>query len=143
MTEESLQKELHDAMRARDRRRADILRGIITAAKNLKVEKRAAELTESDLIAIIRKESKKRTDIIDFATKGNRAEIAAEAAKEKEILDAYLPAQLSGSELAEVVRSLAAELGSNEIGPLMKALRERFAGRFDGKEASALIRELG
>jgi len=143
MTEESLQKELHDSMRARDQRRADILRGIITAAKNLKVEKRIPALAESDLIAIVRKESKKRTDIIDFATKGNRAEIAAEAEKEKQILDAYLPAQISGAELAEVVSRLAAEVGSNEIGPLMKALRERFAGRFDGKEASALIRGLG
>ncbi len=142
MTEESLQSDLRDAMRARDQRRIDILRGVISVAKNLKVERRAASLDESDLVAIVRKEAKKRSDIIEFATQGNRPEIAADAEAEKAILEAFLPQQLSADELAATVRELAVELGSSEIGPLMAALRERFAGRFDGKEASAAIRSL-
>ncbi len=142
MTEESLQKDLQDAIRARDQRRADILRGVITAAKNLKVEKRVDSLPETDLVSIIRKEAKKRTDIIDFATKGGRDEIAAEAKQEQAILEAYLPSQLSAEELAEVVDKLAAELGTKEIGPLMGALKQRYSGRFDGKQASSLIRAL-
>ena len=142
MTEESLQGELRDAMRARDQRRIDILRGIIAVAKNLKVERRAQSLDESDLVAIVRKEAKKRNDIIEFATKGNRPEIAADAEAEKEILESFLPRQLSAEELVAVVRELSAELGSSEIGPIMAALRERYAGRFDGKEASAAVRAL-
>ena len=142
MTEESLQGELRDAMRARDQRRIDILRGIIAVAKNLTVERRAQSLDESDLVAIVRKEAKKRNDIIEFATKGNRPEIAADAEAEKEILESFLPRQLSAEELVAVVRELSAELGSSEIGPIMAALRERYAGRFDGKEASAAVRAL-
>jgi uncharacterized protein YqeY len=142
MNEESLQSELRDAMRARDQRRIDILRGIIAAAKNLKVEKRVKELDEAELVGIVRKEAKKRSDIIDFATKGGRPEIAADAEAEKQILESYLPSQVSGDELAAVIASLSGELGTVEIGPLMKALRDRYAGRFDGKEASAAIRAL-
>lgn len=142
MDEESLQGDLRDAMRARDQRRVDILRGIIAAAKNLKVERRGAALDEADLLAIVRKEAKKRVDIIAFATKGNRPEIVADAEAEKAILEGFLPGQISGDELASVVRDLAAELGTAEIGPIMTALRERFAGRFDGKEASAAVRSL-
>ncbi len=142
MTEESLQSDLREAMKARDQRRIDILRGVISVAKNLKVEKRTETLDEAELVAIIRKEAKKRTDVIDFATKGDRPEIAEAAAAEKAILDAYLPQQLSSEELASVIGQLRDELGSSEIGPLMKALRERHSGCFDGKEASALIRGL-
>ena len=143
MTEESLQSDLRDAMRARDQRRIDILRGVISVAKNLKIEKRAQEISEVELVAIVRKEAKKRDDIIEFATKGNRPEVAAEAQAEKDILEAYLPQQLSSDELASIVAGLRDELGTTEIGPLMKALQDRYAGRFDGKEASAAIRALG
>lgn len=142
MTEESLQNDLRDAMRARDQRRIDILRGIIAAAKNLKVERRVQSLDEAELLAIVRKEAKKRTDIIEFASKGNRPEIVADAEAEKAILESFLPSQLSGDELAKVVVDLASELGTVEIGQIMAALRERYAGRFDGKEASAAVRAL-
>jgi uncharacterized protein len=143
MDEESLQNDLRAAMRARDQRRVDILRGVIAVAKNLKVERRVQTLDESELVAIVRKEAKKRADVIEFATKGNRPEIAADAEAEKEILEAYLPRQLSAEELTGVVRELATELGTTEIGPIMAALRQRYAGRFDGKEASTAIRGLG
>ncbi len=142
MNEDSLQSDLRDAMRARDQRRIDILRGVIAVAKNIKVEKRVDALDEGDLVAIVRKESKKRDDIIEFATKGNRPETVADAQAEKAILEEYLPKQLSSDELAAAIATLSQELGTSEIGPLMKALKDRYAGRFDGKAASAAIRNI-
>ena len=142
MTEAELQADLHQAMRERDQRRIDVLRGIIAAAKNIKIEKRIEDVSESDLLALIRKEAKKRNDIIEFATKGGRDKIAAEAKLEKDLLETYLPTQIVGDKLAQLVRELAAELDTNEIGPIMGALRKRHEGCFDGKEASALIRAL-
>ena len=142
MNEDSLQSDLRDAMRARDQRRIDILRGVIAVAKNIKVEKRVDALDEGDLVAIVRKESKKRDDIIEFATKGNRPETVADAQAEKAILEEYLPKQMSPDELAAAITTLSQELGTSEIGPLMKALKDRYAGRFDGKAASAAIRNL-
>ena len=55
---------------------------------------------------------------------------------------AYLPPQLDAAELENAIRALSGELNTTAIGPLMKALQERFAGRYDGKLASQLIRSL-
>jgi hypothetical protein len=142
-SEAQLQGELQDAMRARDMVKVYVLRGLIAAIKNAKVESRVAELREAEITALVRKELNKRIESIDYAEKAGRTETVAQNQTEKEFLETYLPAQLTPDELEEAIRSLASELQTTAIGPLMKALQERFAGRYDGKVASQLIRGLG
>jgi uncharacterized protein YqeY len=142
LTEEALQSDLHNAMRGRDRQRIDVLRGLIAAIKNLKVVRGEAGINEADLLGIVRKESKKRDDIIEFAEKGNRPETVESARAEKELLEGYLPEQLQGTKLEEAIRAIANELGTTEIGPLMGELKKRHGGQYDGKEASTMIRAL-
>ncbi len=142
LNEETLQSDLHTAMRARDQQRVDVLRGLIAVAKNLKVERSGQALREADLVGIVRKELNKRTEIIGFAEQAGRPETVAAATAERAILQAYLPAQVEGDELRQVIRALADELGNTQIGPLMSELKKRHEGRFDGKEASAIIRAL-
>lgn len=141
-SELQLQRELQDAMRARDMGKVYVLRGLIAAIKNAKVESGVAELPEADIATLVRKEVKKRIESIDYAEKAGRAETVAQNQSEKEFLETYLPAQLAPGELEEAIRSLSAELQTTAIGPLMKALQERFAGRYDGKVASQVIRGL-
>ena len=143
VAEAQLQRDLQDAMRARDRQRIDVLRGLLAAIKNAKVERQLAELPEADILAIVRKELNKRTEIIGYARQAGRAETVAQGEAEQAILEAYLPQQLGAAELDAVVRSIAAELGTTQIGPLMAELRKRYAGQFDGKLASELIKKLG
>jgi uncharacterized protein YqeY len=143
VAEAQLQRDLQDAMRARDRQRIDVLRGLLAAIKNAKVERQLAELPEADILAIVRKELNKRTEIIGYARQAGRAETVAQGEAEQAILEAYLPKQLSAAELDAVVRSIAAELGTTQIGPLMAELRKRYAGQFDGKLASELVKKLG
>lgn len=140
--EATLQRDLQDAMRARDRVRIDVLRGVITAVKNAKVDKQVATLPEAEIVAILRKESAKRTEIAEFARQAGRAEAVAQAQTEQAILDAYLPAQMDAAALEAAIRAIAAELNTTQIGPIMAALRARHAGQFDGKLASELIRKL-
>lgn len=140
--ESRLQRDLQDAMRARDRARMEVLRGLITAVKNSKVEKQVPELPEAEIVALVRKESNKRVEIIDFARQANRPETVTQAETEKAILDAYLPAQMDAAQLEAAIRGIAAELGANQIGPVMAELRKRHAGQFDGKLASELIKKL-
>ena len=140
--EAQLQRDLQDAMRARDMLKVYVLRGIIAAIKNAKVEARVAELPEAEITALVRKELNKRVESITYAEKAGRAETVAQNQSEKELLEKYLPPQLGPAELEEAIRSLSAELQTTAIGPLMKALQERFAGRYDGKLASQLIRQL-
>lgn len=140
--EARLQRDLQDAMRARDRLRIDTLRGVIAAVKNAKVDKQVAELPEAEIVAVLRKELNKRVEIADFARKAGRDEAVAQAEAEKAILDAYLPAQMDAAALEAAIRAIAAELGGVQIGPIMAELRKRHAGQFDGKLASELIKKL-
>ncbi len=141
-SEAQLQRDLQEAMRARDRLRIDVLRGVIAALKNVKVDKQVAELPEAEITALVRKESSKRIEIADFARRGGRDEAVARAEAEKAILDAYLPAQLDEAGLEAVIRAIAGALGTTQIGPIMAELRTRHAGQYDGKLASELIRKL-
>ena len=141
-TEAQLQGDLQAAMKARAMEKVYILRGLITAIKNLKVEKQIAEVPEADIAALVRKEINKRTEAAEFARQAGRQELVEQNQSEKAVLEAYLPQQLSASALEDVIKALAAELGTTQIGPLMAKLRERHAGQFDGKLASELIRKL-
>ena len=143
LAEAQLQRDLQDAMRARDRQRIDVLRGLIAAIKNAKVERQVAELPEADIVALVRKELNKRSEIIGYARQAGRAETVAQNEAEQAMLEAYLPKQLDAAELEAVVRGIAAELGTTQIGPVMAELRKRHAGQFDGKLASELIKRLG
>src|SRR5512144_2720550 len=99
-------------MRARDRRRIDVLRGLIAAIKNAKVERQVAALPEPEIVALVRKEVNKRTEIVGFAQQAGRADAVADAEAERALLEAYLPTQLGPAELEAAIRGLAAELGT-------------------------------
>jgi hypothetical protein len=142
LAEAGLQRDLQDAMRARDRLRIDVLRGLLAAIKNAKVERQVGELPEADIVALVRKELNKRVEIIGFARQAGRADTVAQSEAEQAILTVYLPTQLDAEALEAVVKKLAAELGTNQIGPLMAELRKRHAGQFDGKLASEIIKKL-
>ena len=141
-SESQLQRDLQDAMRARDRLRIDVLRGVIAALKNTKVDKQLQELPEADIAAVLRKEANKRVEIADFGRRGGRPEAVAQADAEKAILESYLPMQLDSAALDAAIRAIATALGTTQIGPIMAELRSRHAGQFDGKLASELIRNL-
>lgn len=141
-TEAQLQADLQAAMKARATEKVYILRGLITAIKNLKVDKQVREVPEADIALLVRKEINKRSEAAEFARKAGRQELVDQNERERGLLEAYLPQQLSASALEEVIRALAAELGTTQIGALMAKLRERHAGQFDGKLASELIRKL-
>ena len=141
-SEEQLQRDLQAAMKARAAEKVLILRGLIAAIKNVKVEKQVATLPEADIATLVRKEISKRVEAADFARKAGRAELVDNNEREKAVLEAYLPQQLDAAALEGLIRQLATELGTTQIGPIMAALRDRYAGQFDGKLASELIRKL-
>ena len=141
-TEAQLQSDLQAAMKARAADKMSVLRDVIAAIKNLKVEKMIPAVSEADIVTLVRREINKRNEATEFAHKANRADLVQKNEAERAILEVYLPQQLSATELEAVIQALAAELGSTQIGPLMAKLRERHAGTFDGKVASELIKKL-
>jgi hypothetical protein len=142
LTEQQLADDLNRAMKARDMPRVYVLRGLVAAAKNLKVEKRGATLDEADLIQIVRREIRKREEAEEFAAKAGRSDVIEQSRAERAMLDAYAPAALSAADLEPIIRAIAAEPGGGSLGAIMGALRTRHAGRFDGKVASELARRV-
>jgi uncharacterized protein YqeY len=142
LSEAQLTADLTAAMKARDMPRVYVLRGVITAAKNLKVERRTASLSEADLVQIIRREIRQREEAEEFASKAGRTDAVEQNRAERKMLDGYVPAQLDAVALETVVRGIVASLPSPAMGPVMAALREQHAGQFDGKQASEIVKRV-
>jgi uncharacterized protein YqeY len=142
LTEQQLADDLNRAMKARDMPRVYVLRGVIAAVKNLKVERRGAEIGEADLVQVVRKEIRKREEAEEFAVKAGRQEAVEQNRSERAMLEAYAPAQLDPSTLEEAIREIAADPGARNLGAVMGALKARFAGRFDGRQASDIARRV-
>lgn len=141
MTEKDLRDSLTTAMRAKDAARMRALRAVLALVKNRQIEVRG-ELSERDITALIQREVKQTRETLDFARQAGRAEQVAEHEEQLAILEGLLPTAMSRDELAAAIRAIVTETGATSLGPVMKALGERFAGQYDGKDASALAREI-
>jgi hypothetical protein len=133
--------DLKDAMRARAAEKLGVLRMLKSALKNAAIEKggATAELDDAEAMQVIRKQVKQRQDSIESFERGGRPELAAKEKSELEILNSYLPAAMSGEDLAALVRETIAEVGATskaQMGAVMKALGPKVAGRADGKTLS-------
>lgn len=140
---EQVQKDITDAMKARDERRLSTLRMVKTALKNREIDKRGP-LTEAEAQAVLGTLIKQRKDSIEQFTKGGRPELAAKEASEITLIETYLPKALGEEEIAATVRAAIAEMGSptmKEMGQVMKAAMAKFAGaRVDGKVVSEIVK---
>ena len=139
--QQQIDSDLKDAMRAKDATRLGVLRMLKSALKYAAIEKSGpeAELADAEATQVIRKQAKQRQDSIDSFEKGGRAELAAKEKQELEILNSYLPQQLSAEELSQLVRETIASLGATskaQMGMVMKELQAKAAGRADGKTLS-------
>ena len=141
--------DLKDAMRAKDATRLGVLRMLKSALKYAAIEKSGAEgeLDDAESTQVIRKQVKQRQDSIESFEKGGRAELAEKEKNELAILNQYLPAAMSGEDLARLVRETIVEVGATskaQMGAVMKALGPKVAGRADGKTLSQEVqRQLG
>ena len=141
---ERIQKDLVDAMRAKDELRLSVLRGIKSAIKHREVEKIRA-LDEPESIQILQTLVKQRKESIDQFTKGNRPELAEKETKELAIIESYLPAGASPAEMNAAITRAISETGANsmkQMGAVVKAARAALEGKtVDGKALSDLVRD--
>lgn len=144
----TLQRDLHDAMRAKDRVRAGTLRMALTAVSNAEVAGTASRvLGDDEVLKVLAKEGKKRREAAEAYTGAGRQELADQELAELKVLEAYLPAQLDDATLDEMARAAVTEVGADgmaQMGQVMKVLQPRVAGRAEGgRIASAVRRALG
>jgi len=135
---EQVQADVRTAMKAGDRERAGALRMIVDSLQ------KEAKLGDGDEVAVLQRERKKRIEAAEAFGEGGRDEQAEAERFEAGLIEAYLPAQLSDEELAELVDAAVAESGASEqkqMGQVMSALMPKVGGRADGKRVSAAVRE--
>jgi uncharacterized protein YqeY len=144
MLKARLEDDLRSAMKARDELVTSTLRMAITAVRNAEVAgPEARVLSESEVLAVLTKEAKKRREAATaFGDAGREAQAAKERAEE-EILLGYLPTQLTDEDLASLVRDALAQggfSGMKSMGPAMKAAQAAVAGQAEGGRVAAEVR---
>ena len=139
---DQVQNDTKDAMRAGDRDRVGALRLI---SNELQKAHKDASGDQADEVAVLQRERKRRLEAADAYREAGRDDLAASEAREAELIEAYLPQQLSDEELRGIVGDVVAESGAaspKEMGKVMSQVMPRVQGRADGKRVSALVKEL-
>jgi len=146
---QQITEDMKTAMREKNTVALGTIRMLKSAIKNAAIEKGGAdaELDDGEVIAVIRKEVKKRQDSIEQYESAGRDELADQEKTEIEVLNAYLPEPLSTEEIEAIVDAAIAEVGATsrkEMGQVMKIVQAQIAGRADGKTLSqAVMAKLG
>ena len=140
-----LNDDLHAAMKSRDELTTSTLRMALTAVRNAETAGDAARvLSDDEVLTVLTKEAKKRREAATAFAGAGRSDQAAKEIAEGEILDRYLPAQLTDEEIAGLVaEALRAGgfTGKAQIGPAMKAAQAAVAGRAEGGRVAAAVRQ--
>lgn len=134
---DQIREDAQAALKEGDRKRASALRMIQD------VLQQEVKLGKGDEIGALQRERKKRLEAAEAFADAGRGEQAEDERFEAELITAYLPAQLTDEELAELVRAAVAETGASEpkqMGQVMGLLKEQVAGRADGKRVSTEVR---
>ena len=141
---QTVQNHLKEAMKAKDKERLGTLRMLLTSIKNEQIET-GAELDEKGFLAVVRRLVKQRKDSASQYREAGRDELADKEEREIVLLQDYLPAQVDEAVLraaiAELIEAEGLE-GPKGIGPIMKAMMQKFGATADGGTINKIAREL-
>ena len=143
---EQINEDLKNAMKARNEGALRALRGIKSALLLAKTSSGAGdEVSEEQGLAILQKLAKQRRESIEIYKTQNRADLLATETEELEIIEKYLPKQMSADDVRKEIAAIIAETGAKnagEIGKVMPVAMKKLAGKADGKMISEITREL-
>lgn len=141
---EQLMSDFKDAMKAKDEVRKNTISFARAAVKQYEIDNRK-ELDDEGIIAILAKQVKMRKDALSDFEKAGRMDLADAYKQEIEVLQKYLPAQLSADEIRDIVKATAADLGieggKQNMGRLMGAVMGKVKGVADGNDVRKVIEE--
>ena len=131
---ETLNNDIKTAMKAKDKETLAVLRMIKTAVQAAEIDKKE-ELNAEEELTILAREAKQRRESLAEFVKAGRDELVAKTEAEIEIVERYLPKQLSVEEVKEVIATVAEKIGATtqkEFGKLMGAVMQELKGKADG-----------
>jgi len=139
-----LDKDIIEAMKAKDTMRLTTLRGVKGVMKLQSIDHKK-EINDELLIDVVSKEIKTRNESIKEFEKGNRQDLIDKTKEEIEILNKYLPEQLTQEEIIEIIDKVFSEVnpsGIKDMGKVMGAVIAKTKGRADGKVINTIVKEL-
>jgi len=146
-----IEADFKESFKNRDVIRSQTLRMVLAAIHNREIEKRgrgnsenSEELTEEEVLEVIRREAKKRKEAIELYTKGGRPELAEQETAELEIIKKYLPQELSDGELENIISEVMAKVkpqSDKDFGKVMGEVMKLTKGRADSKKVGELVRQ--
>ena len=149
MIREQIKSKLIETMKAKDEKVTGTLRLINAAIKDKDIEARPKGITDgiddNAIMSLLQSMIKQRKESIDMYTKGGRADLAAAEQAEIDVIQSFLPQQMTEEEMTAAIRQIITETGASSVkdmGKVMGALKTRYAGSMDMGKASGLIKAL-
>jgi hypothetical protein len=146
---ERLNESMKDAMRAKDQRRLGTIRLMLAALKDRDIANRTEDsregISDDDILTLLAKMIKQREESAETYDKGGRPELAAAERQEIIVIREFMPQQMGADDAKAAASAVIAELGAasmKDMGRVMAALKERFAGQMDFAKASATVKDL-
>jgi len=144
MLKQNIKQDIKKAMQEKNELLLCVLRGVNAVIQNKEIEKKQ-ELRNEDIISIISSEVKKRKDAIEQFKKGERNDLVEKEEKELEILQKYLPEQMSEENIKELAKKVIKEVNAvslSDTGKVMKELMLQVRGKADGGLVKKIVGEL-
>ena len=140
---EQIRKDITDAMKAKDAAKLSALRMVQAAFKNREIELRPGTMPEEEYLGVIKKLTKQRKESIEQFGQAGRQDLVDAETKELAILESYMPAQMSRSQIEQIVSDVIATLGATSVkqmGHVMKEAQAKAGGQADNKIMSEVIK---
>jgi hypothetical protein len=141
---DTLQHDLKEAIRSKDRQRKSVIRMCLSAIQRAEVAQ-GGELDDAALVAVLQKEAKQRQDAIEQFEDADRPDLLEAEKAELTILESYLPQMLSREEIAVEARQVIEQVdasGLKDLGAVMRVLMSQMKGRAEGRLVNQVVREL-
>lgn len=135
--------DIKSAMKSREALRLETLRFLQSQIKYREIELRPVEISDDEVMGVIKKLIKQRKDSIEQYTAGGRADLAEKETQELRIIEAYLPAQMDKAQIEALVVKAITDLGASSVkdmGRVMKEVLARSGGAADGKIVSEVVK---
>ncbi len=137
-----LQSSLKEALKAKDKLRLETIRLCLSAIQYEEMQKGVDALPDTAVVEILQREIKKRKEELEFAEKAGRGEMKEKLDAETAIIETFLPRQLSEGDLEKIIGDFRAQDPAANMGVVMKHLKDSYAGQYDGKIASAVVKRV-
>ncbi|WP_297819031.1 GatB/YqeY domain-containing protein [uncultured Lactobacillus sp.] len=138
---DTLMQDMKKAMKEKDKDTLTVVRSLKAALMNYKI-KVGHDLTDEDDLTVLSSALKQRKESLEEFTKANRDDLITQTQKEMDVIEKYMPKQMSKEELEKVVEETISEVGASskkDFGKVMQALMPKIKGKADGKSASTIV----